>query len=265
MLGAITGDIVGSRFEWNNIKRTDFDLFHPACRFTDDTIHTVAVARALLHDRGYVHELKDAYRSYPEAGYGKRFSAWAASDQTAAYNSYGNGSAMRVSPVAWFYPELSSVLAAAEQSAAVTHNHPEGIRGARSVAGAIFKARNGATRDELHTWISDCCGYDLNLSCNQLRPDYTFDVTCQGTIGPAVTAFLESRSFEESVRLAVSLGGDSDTIACITGSISEAFYGSVPATIAEQAWGYLDQELQQVVSDFYRAIGRELPIHNVQG
>ncbi|PLY06953.1 MAG: hypothetical protein C0624_03970 [Desulfuromonas sp.] len=260
MLGALTGDIIGSRFEWHNHKHIDFELFDDSCCFTDDSVHTVALAEALLTRRGYGELLREYYQSYPDAGYGKRFSAWVEQNSQAPYNSFGNGAAMRVSPTAWFYSDLETVVAAAEKSAAVTHNHPEGLRGARCIAGAIFLARSGATKKELRSWVAERCGYDLSRSCDDIRPDYTFDVTCQGTVGPAVSAFLESRDFEQSVRLAVSLGGDSDTLACITASISEAFYGNVPQAIAQRAWSFLDPSLRRTVRSFFAATGRPLPL-----
>jgi len=261
MLGAICGDIIGSRFEWHNIKQTEFELFTDSCSFTDDSVHTVALAEALLSNRNYAELLRDYYHRFPDAGYGARFRTWAEQEDLSPYNSFGNGSAMRVSPTAWYYSDLQSVLAAAEKSAAVTHNHPEGVRGARCIAGTIFLARSGASRNDLRDWVEATCGYDLSRSCTEIRPDYTFDVTCQGTVGPAVTAFLESRDFEESIRLAISLGGDSDTIACITAGIGEAFYAGVPAAIAQRAWSYLEPSLQRVVRDFYAATGRTLPIY----
>jgi len=260
MLGAIAGDIIGSRFEWNNCKSTTFELFTPECSFTDDTVHTVALADALLHGSDYGTELRRYFARYPDAGYGERFRTWASGKSTTPYNSFGNGSAMRVSPVAWFHDSLAAVLEAAERSAAVTHNHPEGIRGARAVAGAIFLARKGGSRAAISIWIQQECGYDLSLSCDEIRPNYRFDVTCQGTVPAAATAFLESVDFEHCVRLAVSLGGDSDTLTCISASIAEAFYGGVPAPIARSAWSYLDAPLQEVTSTFFTTTGRSLPL-----
>jgi len=260
MLGAICGDIIGSRFEWDNLKQTDFELFADTCHFTDDSVQTVALAEALLSGRHYSELLREYYHRFPDAGYGARFTAWAIQENAPPYHSFGNGSAMRTSPSAWYYPKLQTVLQAAEKSAAVTHNHPEGIRGARCIAGTIFLARSGATKQALRNWVADECGYDLGRSCAEIRPGHTFDVTCQGTIGPAVTAFLESHDFEESVRLAVSLGGDSDTLACITASISEAYYGGVPEIIAQRAWGFLEPSLQSSVRHFFSATGRSLPI-----
>jgi len=262
MFGAITGDIIGSRFEWDNLKQTDFALFTPACRFTDDTLHTVALAESLLCGESYTDALHRYFERYPEAGYGDRFRAWAAARRRSPYGSFGNGAAMRVSPAGWYFDDLPAVLKAAEQSAVVTHDHPEGVRGARCIAGAIFLARRGAGRKELRSWFGGECGYPLPASCDDLRPTYTFDVSCQGTIPAAAIAFLDSRDFEESIRLAVSLGGDSDTIACITGSLAEAFYAGVPAPIAEQAWGFLDPPLHEIIRRFLTATGRRLPFES---
>lgn len=250
MLGALAGDIIGSRFEWNNLRSKDFELFTAECRFTDDSVHTVALAQSLLTGVGYQQLLREYFQHYPEAGYGGRFRAWAASGETRPYWSFGNGAAMRVSPVAWFYQDLSSVLRAAEQSAAVTHDHPEGIKGAQAVAGTIFLARRGAEKQEIRRYVSATFGYELQATLDQLRPGFRFDVSCQGTVPPALIAFLESTDFEDAIRNAVSLGGDSDTLACIAGSVAEAFYGGVPEPIRAEVWGRLDQRLGAVVEQF---------------
>jgi len=259
VLGAISGDIIGSRFEWNNCKSTVFELFTPECCFTDDTVHTVALADALLSGSDYAAKLQSYFTSYPDAGYGGRFRTWAEGKDSSPYGSFGNGAAMRVSPTAWFHDSLEAVLAAAEQSALVTHDHPEGVRGARAVAGAIFLARGGMSKPTIRAWLEQTCHYDLTPTCDEIRPDYRFDVTCQGTVPAAVTAFLESCDFEHCVRLAVSLGGDSDTLTCISASIAEAYYGGVPAHIARTAWRYLDAALQEVTRSFFAATGRSLP------
>ena len=219
----------------------------------------MALADALMHGGDYADSLRDYYHRYPQAGYGGRFRDWAQSGLRAPYGSYGNGAAMRVSPVAWFYTSLPEVLAAAERSAAVTHDHPEGLRGARTVAGAIFMAKSGCSKRQIHAWVSHDNGYNLEQSCDAIRPTYTFDVSCQGTVPPAMTAFLESTSFEESVRLAVSLGGDSDTLTCITASVSEAFYDGVPADIATRALAFLDPQLRETLQRFFTRTGRPLP------
>lgn len=250
MLGALTGDIIGSIYEWNNIKSTEFPLFQDDCRFTDDSVLTAALAEAIMTGAPYDDAMRHYYRSYPDAGYGRGFVAWAESDAPEPYNSWGNGAAMRVSPVGWACDTLADVLRTARDYTLPTHGHPEGVKGAQAVAGAVFLARTGATKDELRRFITGEFGYDLARSCDEIRPSYRFDVSCQGTVPQAVTAFLESNDFEGAVRLAVSLGGDSDTLACITGSIAQAFYGGVPAHIAERAMGFLDDRLRRVTVAF---------------
>ncbi|MHB1398808.1 MAG: ADP-ribosylglycohydrolase family protein [Trichloromonadaceae bacterium] len=254
MLGALAGDIIGSRFEWRNLKSKVFELFTAESRFTDDTVHTVALAQSLLTGLPYHQLLREYFHLYPDAGYGGRFRAWASSDQAGPYQSFGNGAAMRVSPVAWFFQDLQTVLEAAEQSAAVTHDHPEGIKGAQAVAAAIFLARKGADKAWIRQYVSGTFGYDLSRTLAQIRPDYRFDVSCQGTVPPALTAFLESSDFEDAIRNAVSLGGDSDTLACITGSVAEAFYGGVPEPIRVEVWARLDQRLGAVAENFLASL-----------
>jgi ADP-ribosylglycohydrolase len=250
MLGAIAGDIIGSRFEHNNWRSKDFQLFHPACACTDDTVHTVALAESLLTGRPYGGLLKEYFRTYPHAGYGSRFRAWAGSADEAPYHSFGNGAAMRVSPVGWFYHDLSAVLDGARQSAEVTHNHPEGIKGAQAVATAIFLARQQTDKASIRHFIEEAFGYDLGRQLDDIRPGYRFDVSCQGSVPEAIIAFLEATDFEDAIRNAVSLGGDSDTIACIAGGIAEAFYGGVPEAIEGQLWNYLDDRLARVARQF---------------
>lgn len=254
MLGALAGDIIGSRFEWRNLKSKDFDLFTAESRFTDDTVHTLALAQSLLTGLPYQQLLREYFYLYPDAGYGGRFRAWASSDHDGPYQSFGNGAAMRVSPVAWYYQDLQTVLEAAEQSAAVTHDHPEGVRGAQTVAAAIFLARKGADKACIRQYVSGTFGYDLTRTLAQIRPDYRFDVSCQGTVPPALTAFLEASDFEDAIRNAVSLGGDSDTLACITGSVAEAFYGGVPEPIRVEVWARLDQRLAAVAENFLASL-----------
>ncbi|PLX96938.1 MAG: hypothetical protein C0621_01170 [Desulfuromonas sp.] len=255
MRGAIVGDIVGSRFEFANHKSCDFELFTSDCRFTDDTIHSVALAEALLTGASYGELLRRYYQCYPDAGYGRRFHRWAESSSPAPYNSYGNGSAMRVSPVAWFYDDLEKVLTAAAASAEVTHNHPEGVRGAQAVALAIFLARQGDGKKRIAKEVERRFGYDLSVALARLRPAYDFDVTCQGSVPQAIRAFLEGESFEGTLRLAVSIGGDSDTICCMAGSIAEGFYGGVPSELWAHAEAFLDPALQLVVTDFIDCVG----------
>jgi ADP-ribosylglycohydrolase len=194
--------------------------------------------------------MKEYYRHYPGAGYGGMFRAWAASPGSGPYGSFGNGSAMRVSPVGFAYGSLEEVLEKARESAAVTHDHPEGIRGAQATAGVIFLARGGAGKEEIRRWVEEEISYDLSRTVDEIRPEYSFDETCQRTVPEAITAFLESRDYEEAVRLAVSLGGDSDTLACITGGMAQAFYGGVPRPIAEKALELLDERLRSVIIEF---------------
>jgi ADP-ribosylglycohydrolase len=250
MLGAIVGDIVGSIYEYNSIKTTQFPLFSEKCFFTDDTVLTVALADSLLTGKHYRELLKEYYQRYPDAGFGCRFIEWAKSEDSRPYGSWGNGAAMRISPIGWICTSIDEVLIKAEQYTAITHNHPEGIKGAQATAAAVFMGRNGCSKDEIRNYIATSFGYDLTASCDAIRPTYSFDVSCRGTMPPAITAFLESTDFESSIRLAVSLGGDADTLACITGCIAEAFYGGVPAVIAGKAMTYLDDHLKEVTKTF---------------
>jgi ADP-ribosylglycohydrolase len=250
VLGAIVGDIVGSRFEHAGIKSKNFELFNQQSTFTDDTVHTLALADSLLQQIPYQEKLREYFHYYPQVGYGSRFITWAKSSRQTPYGSYGNGSAMRVSPVAWYFHSLDQVIAAARASAEATHDHPEGIRGAEAVAGAVFIARQGADKQQIRDLLQETFRYDLSASLAELRPAYRFDVSCQGTVPQAVQAFLESADFEDAIRNAVSLGGDSDTLACIAGSIAEAFYGGVPIGIAEQALERLDKRLRGVYDEF---------------
>lgn len=250
MLGAIAGDIIGSRFEHARIKSKDFQLFNRQSLFTDDTVHTLAIADSLLNKIPYPLKLREYFQYYPNAGYGGRFRRWARSRQPAPYGSFGNGSAMRVSPIAWYYHSLDEVLEEALHSAEITHNHPEGIRGAQAVAGAVFIARNGASKADIRDFIQGRFRYDLSQSLDEIRPSYDFDVSCQGSVPQAVTAFLESTDFEDAIRNAVSLGGDSDTQACIAGSLAEAYYAGVPEEIARETLVRLDARLIDVFQKF---------------
>lgn len=254
MIGAIAGDVIGSVHEYIGTKTKDFLLLDPQCFCTDDTVLTVAVADALLNKLDFAVTLKEYYRRYPDAGYGLRFNDWAMSDSSAPYNSFGNGSAMRVSPVAYAAKSLNETLELAEQSAAVTHNHPEGIRGAQATAAAIFLARTGHEKDDIKRFVESWSGYDLQRTLDQIRPTYTFDESCQGTVPQAVTAFLEAVDFADAIRNAISLGGDADTLACITGSIAEAYFGGVPADIREFALTRLDCDLLGVVTEFEQQV-----------
>jgi ADP-ribosylglycohydrolase len=250
MLGAIAGDIIGSIYEGRPIKRTDFPLFGKHCHPTDDTVLTVALADSILNGRDYVRCLKEYFARYPHAGYGGSFARWAMSVSASPYNSWGNGSAMRVSPVGFAYDTLEEVLVQAERSAAVTHNHPEGIKGAQATAAAVFLARTGKSKEEIKQYVEQTFQYDLSQRLDDIRPTYAFDVSCQGTVPPALTAFLESTDFEDAIRKAISLGGDSDTLACITGGIAHAHYRGVPANIAAQVFARLDGHLTRITRDF---------------
>jgi ADP-ribosylglycohydrolase len=253
MLGAIAGDIIGSVYESRNIKTMDFSLFDPRCRFTDDTVLSVAVADALLHDKPYGETFRSYYHRYPRAGYGALFRRWALAHDARPYNSWGNGSAMRVCPVGYAHASLKGVLDEALKSAVVTHNHPEGIKGAQAVAAAVFLARTHAAKDAIGAYITAQFGYDLSQSIDDIRPWYGFDVSCRGSVPVAIRAFLESQDYEDAVRRVISVGGDSDTLACITGGIAEAFYGRLPEEIRQKSIALLDEDLRMTVDEF---IGR---------
>lgn len=255
MLGAIAGDIIGSVYEWNRIKTTDFPLFSEGCSFTDDTVLTVAVADAILQHTPYEISLKEYAREYPTSGYGGMFRHWMMSESYAPYNSFGNGSAMRVSPVGFAFDTLEEVLHQAEKSAEVTHNHPEGIKGAQAVAAAVFLARTGSSKDEMKAYIENTFSYDLSRALADIRPGYAFDVSCQGSVPESIIAFLESDGFESTIRLAVSLGGDSDTLACMAGGIAQAFYKEIPGDIIKNVKGHMDNELWSVVEKFNKKYG----------
>ncbi|WP_434684094.1 ADP-ribosylglycohydrolase family protein [Pseudanabaena minima] len=250
MLGAIAGDIIGSIYEVIPMKRKDFKLFSFGSHFSDDTVLTYAVAHSILTGTNYTSNFKKCFWHYPLAGFGQRFTCWAMSNQKEGYNSWGNGAAMRVSPIAWAYNDLDTVLKEAERCTVTTHNHPEGIKGAQATVAAIFLARNGKTKAEIRDYIEQNFNYDLRRSLDEIRPNYKFEVSCQKSVPEAIIAFLESTDFEDAIRNAVSLGGDSDTIACITGSIAEAFYGGVPHVIVQPVWKKLDLRIRQTVTEF---------------
>lgn len=252
MLGGIAGDIIGSRFEHAQIKTKDFELFSRQCTFTDDTVHTVAVADSLLTKTPYQTNFIRYFQHYPNAGYGHRFRRWARSIRPVPYGSFGNGSAMRVSPIAWYYDSLDKVLEEAMHSAEVTHNHPEGIKGAQAVAGAIYLARTGAGKERIREFVEERFGYDLAMTVDDIRPGYGFNVTCQGSVPQALVAFFDATDYEDAVRNAVSLGGDSDTQACIAGSIAEAHFGGVPVSILAQTVTRLNDNILLTIKDFLR-------------
>lgn len=250
MFGAIAGDIIGSVHEFIGTKTKDFPLFVPGSKFTDDTVLTVAVADWILSGRDLVDVLHAYTRDYPNCSYGLRYRRWAFSGSREPYGSYGNGSAMRVSPVGFAFDTIDAVMRGAEQSAAVTHNDPEGIRGAQAVAAAIFYARHSRDKADVRRQLEAQFGYDLSTTLDEIRPDYRFSESCMETVPQALIAFLESTSYEDAVRNAISLGGDADTLACITGSIAEAFYGGVPEEIVSSSKELLDDRLATVVNEF---------------
>ena len=255
MIGAIAGDIIGSIYEGWPIKTKDFPLFDDRCCFTDDTVLTVGVANAILTGKSYLQCLQEIGRKYPRAGYGASFIHWLQSDNPQPYNSWGNGSAMRVSPVGYAFTSEEDVLRQAKMSAEVSHNHPEGIKGAQATALAVFLARKGKGKDAIRSRISKLFDYDLNRTVADIRPNYIFDISCQGTVPEAVMAFLDSTTYEDAIRNAISLGGDSDTLACITGGIAEAFYGEVGENIEKEVEKRLTPELLAVIRSFQKVYG----------
>jgi len=256
MLGSIAGDIIGSVYEVDRIKHTDFPLFSNWSRFTDDTVLTIATAHALLTSQPYADAYHEFGNRYPNAGYGGAFRQWLARPDRRSYNSFGNGSAMRVGPVGFAMGTADEVLAEAVRSAAATHDHTEGIRGAQAVALATFLARIGHTKDAIRQEIQSQLGYDLSRTLGEIRPRYEYDATCPGSVPEAITAFLESDSVESAIRLAISLGGDADTQAAIAGGIAEAFYGGVPEPIRTEVLSRLPQEFRDVIADFNARFGR---------
>jgi ADP-ribosylglycohydrolase len=256
MLGAIIGDVIGSPFEHANLKTTAFRLFDRGAQCTDDSILTVATADALMNAGDYATKYQDYFHRFPNAGYGGQFVVWANRRQTRPYNSWGNGSAMRVGPVGWARDTLDDVLDEAERTAIVTHDHPEGIKGAQAVAACVFLARTEHSRDRIRQFIHDGCGYPLDRTIDQIRPSYGFDVSCKGTVPVAVQAVLESTDFESAIRLAVSLGGDSDTIASIAGAIAHALYDGVPKHLLDPVLNiYLSPDLADVTRAFCERFG----------
>ncbi len=251
MLGAIAGDIIGSIYEFANFKEYDFPLFAEESFFTDDSVLSIAVADALMHGLDIAKTLKAYALKYPNRGFGGSFNKWMLSDSLAPYNSWGNGSAMRTSAIGFFCKNEADVLDAARKFAEVTHNHPEGIKGAQATSFAIFLARQGDSRDDIRLAISDLFNYDLTRTLDEIRPTYVFDESCQGSVPQAIIAFLESENFEDAVRKAISLGGDADTLACITGSIAEAFYGAIPAEIKAKVLKRLPDDFIRIIDKFY--------------
>lgn len=250
MLGAIVGDVIGSVHEGAGTKTKDFPLFVPRSTFTDDSVLTVAVAEWILTRQDLVDALHAYTHTYAGRGYGAMFYHWASSRRREPYNSFGNGAAMRVSPVGFAFETMEEVLAWSKRSAAVTHNHPEGIRGAQTTAVAIYLARRIQDKDQIRRTLESQFGYDLGPRLDEIRPTYRFNETCQGTVPQVLTAFFESTSYEDAIRNAISLGGDADTLACITGGIAEAYYGGVPQDLVAPVRAMLDKRLVAVVDRF---------------
>ena len=253
MLGAIAGDVIGSVYEFQNTKDPNFQpLFHDYARPTDDTVLTCAVAEWILSgaDEDLPDLLKSWFRRFPQAGYGGSFVKWAGSSSFSPYNSWGNGSAMRVSPVGYAFNSLDDVLKHARRSAEVTHNHPEGIKGAQATAACIFLARIRHSKAEIRAYVEKEFGYDLSRTLDEIRPTYEFDVSCQGTVPQAITAFLEATDYESTIRLGISLGGDSDTLAGIAGGIAAAAYGGVPTAIRTEVEARLAPAMRTILAEF---------------
>lgn len=250
IIGSICGDVIGSVFEWNNVKTTNFTLFDEKCRYTDDTVLTIAVADSILNGKDFSKTVWEYGNKYKGRGYGGYFSQWLKTTDRKPYNSYGNGSAMRVSPVGFAFKDIDTVLQVAKQSAEITHNHLEGIKGAQAIASTIFLARQGKSKQEIKDFITSTFQYDLNFTIDQIRPTYEFDVTCQGSVPQAIVAFLESSDFENALRLAISLGGDSDTIACMTGGIASAYYKNIPSQILDFVISRLPDEFIEILNQF---------------
>lgn len=259
MIGAIVGDIVGSVYEWNNIKTKEFPLFQDKCFFTDDTVMTLAIAEGLINGGekdAFIDAMKKYGRMYPNAGYGGRFGSWLFSNNRESYYSWGNGSAMRTAAVGWWFDTMEETRHMAALAASVTHDHSEGIKGAESTAAAIFLARTGHSKAEIKEYVEREFGYDLSRALDEIRPGYRFNESCQETVPQAIIAFLESTDFEDAIRNAISLGGDSDTLAAITGSIAEAAYG-VPQWIQDRVWEYLDKPLRNVLRHWERELSKK--------
>ena len=262
MLGAISGDVIGSIYEKNNIKTKNFQLFNSKDRFTDDTVMTCAVALACIDyvndknkenfRKNLIKYMQSLGRKYINAGYGRTFIMWILTNNPKPYNSWGNGSAMRVSPIAYVSNDLKEAEELAKISASVSHNHPSGIAGAKAIASAIWLLNNGSSKEQVKKYISDKY-YDLNFSIDEIRKSYEFDVSCNGSVPQAINCFLESNNFEDCIRNAISIGGDSDTIAAISGSLAESYYG-VPKDIIMETFKYLDNDLLKIVDKFYNEV-----------
>lgn len=254
MLGTITGDIIGSVYEFHSVKTKEFELFPKGSRFTDDTVLSMAIAKSILDNEPYLDNVIDFGLRYFNAGYGSGFKKWLKGEEHRPYNSWGNGSAMRVSPTAWAFDSEERVLEEAQKSAEITHNHIEGIKGAKSTALAIFMARKGATKEEIRERISKEFQYSLDRSVDEIRGNYKFEVSCQKSVPESIICFLDSNSYEDCIRNAISLGGDADTMGAISGGIAEAYYGGVPSEIEERIYSYLSDEFLDILERFERYV-----------
>lgn len=263
MLGAIIGDIVGSRFEWKNHKDKNFELFHEDCFFTDDTVMTIAIAQSLMSAKFDYHNLADAAIKnmrnlgnwYTNRGYGGNFLVWLAEDDMGAYNSFGNGAAMRVSACGFAAKSMEECVLFSREATRVTHNHPEGLKGAEATAVSIYLAKTGSSKNEIRDFVREYY-YPLDFTLDEIRPKYYFDVSCQGSVPQAIEAFLEGNDYEDVIRNAISIGGDSDTIGAIAGGIAEAYYG-IPNDIKKKGMKYLDDKLRKIVNDFYNSLRKD--------
>ena len=254
MLGALAGDIIGSTYEFRNVKSVSFDFFPQGSAFTDDSVMTLAVAKWLMEDKlhtpaGLVKRMQELGRRHGDAGYGTHFLQWLFSNKPLPYNSWGNGAGMRVSPVGLYAKTLDEVLALAAVTASVSHNHAEGVKGAQAIATSVYLCKEGRSKDEIRDFVSDNFGYDLNRKIDEIRRTYFFDVSCQGSVPEAIIAFLEGNSFEEVIRLAISLGGDSDTIGCMAGAIAACCY-EIPDYIAINCNECLTPDLREIKNMF---------------
>ena len=250
MIGAIIGDVIGSVYEFNNHRSKEFPLFQASSDFTDDSVLTFATAKVLLDGGDYAATYQQFARAYPHRGYGERFSRWIKLDDPKPYDSFGNGSAMRIAPIGFAFADAETTLEEAKRSAEVTHNHPEGIKGAQAVALAIWMARQGEGKAAIRHAIEKQFGYDLSRDCDFIRQVNKFDETCQGSVPEAITCFLESVDFEDCIRLSISIGGDSDTIACIAGGIAQAYYRDIPNWIITETKARLPQEFLEILDRF---------------
>ena len=258
MLGALVGDIIGSTYEFYGTKRTDFELFEEGCRFTDDSVMTLSVAKWLVEDKKHTAKelikcMQKLGRKHPDAGYGGLFYSWLYQDDPQPYNSWGNGAGMRVSPVGLYAKTLDETLALAALTASVSHNHPEGVKGAQAIATSVFLCKQGKTKQEIRDYVEKTFCYNLHRTIAEIRPRYGFDVSCQGSVLEAIIAFLEGNSFEEVIRLAISLGGDSDTIGCMAGVIAACMY-PIPNYIAERCNNLLTDDLREIKDQFLEMI-----------